>query len=83
MKNLKIILPVMAFMFAVALSFATATETSPAQMGEYVISSNPQACQPVDAGCEGEGITCTFLGQHVYAVKNGTTCNNLLERDPD
>lgn len=82
MKNLKIILPAMAFMFAVALSFATVNETSPTEMGEFVISSNPQACHPVDADCEGEGITCTFLGQNVYEVKNGTTCNNLLERDP-
>ncbi|RNL90101.1 hypothetical protein ED312_06660 [Sinomicrobium pectinilyticum] len=83
MKKLKFILPVMAFVFAIAVSFASAkfVETTDI-VGEFI--QKPGLCEPVTAGCSGDGPTCTIPGQIVYRISNETLtmCSDPLGHTP-
>ena len=81
MKKLKVIMPIAAFVFAIAFSFASVKLVDP-DPGIY-IQKNPQQCTEVPASCEGSGATCTFSGQDVYGLRDGTVCSQLLEKDPE
>ncbi|MEZ4970789.1 MAG: DUF6520 family protein [Flavobacteriaceae bacterium] len=51
MKKLKIILPMLAFIFAIALSFAFAGTNETTVQGYY--EASPDNWQPVNVDCEG------------------------------
>ncbi len=82
MKKIKIIMPLVAFVFAIALSFASANTTSIAEEGEFIQLDNPQSCEQVTANCSGSGDFCTIPGQQVYKMRNGTVCSQPLRHTP-
>ncbi len=75
-------MPIVAFVCAVAFSFASVKLANP-EPGKFIQTSNPQECESVSVECNGEGITCTYLSQDVYGMRDGTVCSQLLEKDPE
>lgn len=73
-------MPIAAFVFAVAFSFASVKLVDP-EPGKFIQLDSPQACVPVDEPCEGQGTICKTLdGQIIYGIKDGTVCSQQLER---
>lgn len=80
MKKLKVIMPIAAFVFAIAFSFASVKLVDP-EPGKFIQLNNPQACLSVDEPCEGEGTICTTdTSEIVYGLRDGTVCSQQLER---
>ena len=75
-------MPIVAFVCAVAFSFASVKLANPEQ-GTFIQTSNPQECESVTIECEGEGTACSYFGQDVYGLRDGTVCSQVLEKDPE
>lgn len=82
MKKLKVIMPIAAFVFAIAFSFASVKLADP-EPGTFIQHSDPQECESVTIECKGEGATCKYFNQDVYGLRDGTVCSQLLEKDPE
>ncbi|TNJ46080.1 hypothetical protein KFZ70_09135 [Tamlana fucoidanivorans] len=82
MKKFRVFMPIVAFVCAIAFSFAS-VKMADSEPGTFIQNSNPQQCQSVAVDCEGEGATCTYFGQSVYGLRDGTICSQLLEKDPE
>lgn len=83
---LKMGMPVMAFMVAIAFAFATETQASDkeALVVGYILNSSGTDCVTAPRDCNTiVGSLCkTLTGSQVYAMKNGTSCVvELFHRD--
>ena len=81
MKKLKIIMPIAAFVFAIAFSFASVKMFNDPEQGEFIKLTNPTDCQPITANCNGDSELCTVSGKQVYEFRDGTICSEPLYRD--
>lgn len=89
MKNLKtkILIPVMAIIFAITASAFTVesnstADSSAAMITGYIENSIPgQPCQSVNVDCTFTGdFLCTVGGEQAYRILNGTVCAIQLKK---
>ena len=82
MKKLRIVLPAVAFVFAIAFSFASVRIADAQDEGTFIQLENPQSCQEVTVDCGTTGPMCTLIsGEQVYGFRDGTLCSEPLRRD--
>lgn len=80
-KILKIGMPLMAFLLAIAFAFATneKPQTENVLVTGYIYSSKGCIETPHDCTVEGN-TTCKLGTQEVFRTKSGTQCDNPLMR---
>ncbi|RNL88516.1 hypothetical protein ED312_08700 [Sinomicrobium pectinilyticum] len=77
MKKMNFVLPAMAFIFTIAVSFASARLIDTQDEGTFI--QQPGICQSVPAECgEGEEL-CEFQEQQVYQLRNETETECSVE----
>lgn len=88
MKKLKMLIPILAIVFALAASAFTAKDSSFDNSGTlmqgYIQNDDPsQPCDQVnDLDCNPtSGDLCTYEGKQVYQIKSGTSCFNQLYKN--
>lgn len=72
-------LPVGVFMMAIGLAFASESKVSKEEafVTGYIFQAGQ--CRPAPKDCNDIGsIPCTYLGNQVYLVNNGTSCAEAL-----
>lgn len=82
-KLLKVALPFMAFMLAVAFAFATEQKTPKdgVLVTGYIFQDG--LCRSAPKDCNNIGATpCTYLGSQVYRDNNGTSCSVAMTHRP-
>jgi hypothetical protein len=78
-KVLKFGLPIGAFMLAIGFAFATESKASEKEafVTGYIFQAGQ--CRPAPKDCNNISATpCTYLGNQVWSVNNGTSCATML-----